>query len=105
MEPHTGEEPAVSSVSHRGFTHLGLDVTKDTIAVAVLEPRRDRAAVDKMFHDEVAVRRLVDRFEDRSKLWACYEAGPIGYDLYRLLTGLGVRCDVIAPSLIPKRKR
>lgn len=94
----------MSSVSHRGFTHLGLDVSKDTIAVAVLEPRRDRAAVDKIFHDEVSVRRLIDRFEDRSKLWACYEAGPTGYDLYRLLTGLGVRCDVIAPSLIPKRK-
>src|SRR6266508_2934873 len=99
-----GEEPAVSSVSHRGFTHLGLDVSKDSIAVAVLEPDRDRASVDKIFHDQVSVRRLIGRFEDRSKLWACYEAGPTGYDLYRLLTGLGVRCDVVAPSLIPKRR-
>jgi transposase len=59
--------------------------------------------VEKIFHDEVSVRRLVGRFDDRSTLWACYEAGPTGYDLYRLLTGLGVRCDVVAPSLIPKR--
>jgi transposase len=93
----------VSSVSHRGFTHLGLDVSKDSISVAVLDPDRDRAPVQKIFHDEDSVRRMVGRFEDRSKLWACYEAGPTGYDLYRLLTGLGVRCDVIAPSLIPKR--
>jgi hypothetical protein len=28
MEPYTGEEPAVSGVSHRGFTRLGLDVSK-----------------------------------------------------------------------------
>jgi len=81
-----------------------LDVSKDSIAVAVLEPDRDRASVDKIFHDQVSVRRLIGRFEDRSKLWACYEAGPTGYDLYRLLTGLGVRCDVVAPSLIPKRR-
>jgi transposase len=81
-----------------------MDVSKDSIAVAVLEPDRDRAPVEKIFHDEVSVRRLIGRFEDRSQLWACYEAGPTGYDLYRLLVSLGVRCDVIAPSLIPKRR-
>ena len=94
----------MSSVSHQGFTHLGLDVSKDWIAVAALAPDRDRATVQKIFHDEVSVRRLIGRFDDRSKLWACYEAGPTGYDLYRLLVGMGVRCDVIAPSLIPKRR-
>jgi transposase len=103
-EPQTGEEPAVSSVSHRGFTHLGLDVSKDSISVAVLEPESDRAAVRKVFHDESSVRRLIGGFADRSKLWACYEAGPTGYELYRLLTTLGVRCDVVAPSLVPKRR-
>jgi transposase len=94
----------MSSVSHRGFTHLGLDVSKDTIAVAVLPPDRDRATVQKVFHDEESVRRLIRRFDDRSKLWACYEAGPTGYDLHRLLLRLGVRCDVIAPSLVPKAR-
>ena len=33
----------------------------------------------------------------------CYEAGPVGWQLRRLLDGLGVGCDVIAPSLIPVR--
>ena len=32
----------------------------------------------------------------------CYEAGPTGYDLARLLGSMGVRCEVIAPSMIPK---
>jgi transposase len=32
----------------------------------------------------------------------CYEAGPGGYELYRLLTSMGVDCEVVAPSLIPK---
>jgi transposase len=35
-------------------------------------------------------------------LKACYEAGPTGYDLCRLLRQVGVACEVIAPSLIPK---
>ena len=104
-EPHTGEELAVSSVSHRGFTHLGLDVSKDSIAVAVLAPDRDRAPVEKIFHDEVSVRRLIDRFGDRSKLWACYEAGPTGYELYRLLGSAGgaLRCG--RPVVDPQAAR
>ena len=72
--------------------------------VAVLEPDLDRAPVQRIFHDEDSVRRLIGRFEDRSMLWACYEAGPTGYELYRLLECLGVRCDVVAPSLIPKKQ-
>jgi len=33
----------------------------------------------------------------------CYEAGPCGYQLYRLLTDLNIDCQVIAPSLVPRR--
>jgi transposase len=32
-----------------------------------------------------------------------YEAGPSGYGLYRYLTGKGLPCHVVAPSLIPKK--
>jgi transposase len=32
-----------------------------------------------------------------------YEAGPGGFALWRVLTGMGVACDVIAPSLVPVR--
>ena len=42
-------------------------------------------------------------FDDRSMLWVCDEAGPTGDDLDRVLCSLGVRCDVVAPSLIPKK--
>src|SRR4051794_30764524 len=96
-------EPTVSSISHRGLVHLGMDVSKDSISVAVLHPDRDVAEVDKIFHDEESVRRLIKRMGPPSKLWVCYEAGPTGYELYRWLRAMGVRCDVVAPSLIPKK--
>ena len=32
-----------------------------------------------------------------------YEAGPCGYGLYRQLLGLGQDCQVVAPSLIPRK--
>jgi transposase len=37
------------------------------------------------------------------RLSFCYEAGPCGYGLHRLLTGCGHDCVVVAPSLIPMK--
>ena len=68
----------MSSIAHRGFIHLGMDVAKDSIAVAVLPPDRDVAEVDKIFHDADSVRRLVKRLGRPTGVWACYEAGPTG---------------------------
>ena len=58
--------------------------------------------VEMIFNDEASVRRLIDRFPEPGQLRVCYEAGPIGFGLHRLLTSMGVACEVIAPSLIPK---
>jgi len=92
----------VTSLAHRGFVHLGMDVSKDTISVAILQPDRDVAVTDKITSDAESVRRLIKRLGRPSGIWACYEAGPTGYDLYRLLRQMKVRCDVVAPSLVPK---
>lgn len=84
-----------------GVRVLAMDVHKNSISAGLLEPDGDSPLVDKISADEESVRRLVARFADRSRVWACYEAGPTGYELARLLASLGVRCEVIAPSLIP----
>jgi transposase len=42
--------------------------------------------------------------QDGRPLVVCYEAGPCGYGIYRQLLGKpGVTCEVVAPSLIPRR--
>jgi transposase len=91
----------VSSISDPSLIYLGLDVHRDSISVGILEPHVEVPLVDKIFHDEASVRRLVNRFPDRGRLRVCYEAGPTGYELARLLLGMGVSCRVAAPSLIP----
>ncbi len=101
---HRGE-PTVprAKVSDRGIIHLGLDVSKETIAVGILRPNEVDADAEKIGHDEASIRRLIERLGEPTRLRACYEAGPTGYDLHRLLCSLGVRTDVVAPSLIPRR--
>jgi len=92
----------VPSLAHPDAIHLGMDVHKDSISVGILNAGHESADVEKIFNDEESVRRLVARFPKPRLLRACYEAGPTGYDLHRLLGSLGVRCDVVAPSLIPR---
>jgi transposase len=82
--------------------HLGMDTSISEIVVAVLRPGEEIPVVDRIPSDEESVRRLISRFPDRRMLSSCYEAGPGGYELHRLLTSMGVACDVVAPSLIPK---
>lgn len=92
----------MTSIRDPEAVHLGMDVHKDTISVGVLEPGCETPVVDMIFNDEASVRRLIDRFGDRARLRACYEAGPTGYELHRLLASMGVSCEVIAPSLMPR---
>jgi transposase len=94
-------EPAVMISVPQNSTLLGLDVHKLTISAAVLAPGADVAVVDKISSDPDAVRRLIGRFENPGSLVACYEAGPTGYELARQLRSMGVRTEVVAPSLIP----
>ena len=79
-----------------------MDTSKKTIMVATLMPGEQIPVTERIANEEAAVRRFIARLGDPSQLRACYEAGPGGYDLYWLLTSMGVACDVVAPSLIPK---
>jgi transposase len=84
------------------LTHVGLDVHKDSTAVAVLRPEGVEPDHRVIPSTSDAYRKLVGKLGTEGVVF-CYEAGPCGYDPYRLLTGLGARCEVIAPSLIPRR--
>jgi hypothetical protein len=45
----------MSSVTQQSPIHLGLDVHKDSISVAVLPWEQESAEVEKIFHDEASV--------------------------------------------------
>ena len=85
-----------------GVVHVGMDTSVREIVCGVLRPGMEVPAVDRVPNDEESVRRLIGRLGDPRLLAVCYEAGPSGYELHRLLSSMGVACEVIAPSLVPK---
>ena len=50
-----------------------------------------------------ALRKLVKKLGAVESLRVCYEAGPTGYVIYWQLAALGVRCAVVAPTLVPTK--
>jgi transposase len=85
---------------------VGLDVHKDSIAVAHAQ---GECADPPVFVGAIGSRqadldKLIRRLHAKTPaLVFAYEAGPSGYGLHRYLTGQGFRCQVVAPSLIPKK--
>lgn len=86
-------------MSHVRF--LGLDVHAETIAVAVAEPEGEVRSVGVIPNRPESIQKLVKKLGAPESLRACYEAGPTGYVVYWHLTALGVRCEVVAPTLVP----
>jgi transposase len=82
---------------------VALDQHKLSIVAAMLAPDAGDPELERIETTERAIRRFVDRLGGPEGLAVCYEAGPGGFDLYRLLSSMKVACDVVAPSLIPVR--
>lgn len=84
--------------------YVGIDLHQDEVALAVLaEDASACEPVQMLLNEPARLRRFFQRVSKRGPVRACYEAGGCGYVLQRSLTSWGVACEVIAPSLIPRR--
>ncbi|SRR5712691_13508086 len=86
--------------------HVGLDVHKDSIAVAYAteEGRRRRCpSAPPVRGNAISTRSSVKLQSKGARLVFVYEAGPCGYWPYRYLTKKALTCFVVAPSLIPRK--
>jgi transposase len=86
------------------ITFVGLDVHKATVCVSVAESGRggEVRQIGVFENRPEVLSRMVTRLgKNGRRLNFCYEAGPCGYGLQRLLTNAGHECVVVAPSLIP----
>jgi transposase len=85
---------------------IGIDVAKLRNAVAIANAGRDGEIryMGECDASPESMTRLIRKLAAKhDKLHFCYEAGPTGYGLYRLIVALGHECIVVAPSLIPRR--
>jgi transposase len=93
-------------VDHHTEAFVGIDTSKSRNAIAIADGGRGGEVryLGEFPATEAAIRKLVAKLAAKYRhLTFCYEAGPTGYGLYRLLKSLGHECLVVAPSLVPKK--
>ena len=86
--------------------HIGLDVHKDSITIALAPQGGEIRLWGTITHDLHALEKALNRIRKAHPgaiLEVTYEAGPCGFGIARRLKRLGVCCRVAAPSLIPKK--
>src|SRR6185503_3634135 len=95
---------SVSAAVAPSIIYLGMDVHKDSITIAVL-PMGAKAPthLERLPNELPKLKRYLERLARQGELRSCYEASGAGYVLHRALREWGYACEVIAPSLIPKR--
>jgi transposase len=86
-------------------TSVGIDAHKKDLYVAMLSGDQRTPVTWQLANEPPAVRRLVRKLERAAAgpVHVFYEAGPCGYALQRQMTTARVRCDVVAPALIPRK--
>lgn len=91
------------------MTHLinwiGIDDHADKLTIALFVGNQKQAAKEwEVAPTEAGLRQLVGWLKELKGTVRCvYEAGPCGYELYRLLVSKGIDCAVAAPSLTPRK--
>jgi transposase len=93
-------------MAHTSTLFIGLDVHKETIAVAYVSEEREAEIVSlgTIGTRQSDIDKLIRKLQGKGqKLHFVYEAGPCGYWLYRYLSRKELTCWVVAPSQIPKK--
>lgn len=85
--------------------YIGLDVHKETIAVAIAQTNTTEVRHYGIIGGTLeALDKLLRKLSIQNvELRLVYEAGPCGYVIYRHLQSKGIHCDVVSPSLIPRK--
>ena len=88
---------------HDSITWVGMDVHAENIVVAAIGDGSETVRARwETPNTNKGLERLSERLKEFGDVRCVYEAGPCGYGLRRFLEDKGIRCDVAAPSLIPR---
>ncbi len=87
--------------------YIALDVHKNTIVAGISVEAGESSIIGEYANTESGIKQLLKKLKiiqgEYADIRICYEAGPCGYTIKRILEKKGFACDIIAPSLIPSK--
>lgn len=86
------------------IAYVGVDYHLNSLSIAVMiTGQKQPFEMIRLKNDDKVIRKYMSKLTERFEIRACYEASCSGYSFQRKMAAWGYPCDVIAPSLIPKK--
>jgi transposase len=86
------------------IAYVGIDYHKNLLTIAVIvEGQKEFYETIRIKNDDKLIVRYMKKLSKQFLINACYEASGSGYVFQRKMASWGFHCDVIAPSLVPKK--
>lgn len=87
------------------IAYVGIDYHLNSLSIAVMvEGEKDFHQTVRLANNDKVVLKYMKKLSRDFEIKACYEASGSGFAFQRKMANWGYQCDVIAPSLIPKKK-
>lgn len=88
----------------KNLSYIALDVHKKNIIMGESRETGKSEIAGEYFNTDSGVKKLIKKLKKISEefeIKICYEAGPCGFALKRILDKYGFYCEIVAPSLVP----
>lgn len=86
------------------IAYVGVDYHLNSLSIAVvIAGKKQPFEMIRLKNDDKVIRKYMSKLGERFEIKACYEASSSGYSFQRKMAAWGFPCDVIAPSLIPRK--
>jgi transposase len=84
--------------------YVGMDVHKETVQISIFRDfDREPEFEIQLENNEKKILELLEKYQNKGVVRACYEAGCMGFTLKRFLEASHLECHVIAPGKIPRK--
>lgn len=85
------------------IAHLGVDYHVKTVTITVYLNNEGFYETVRFNNSDKTIAKYLKKLSRKFEIKLCYEASSSGYVFQRKMDKLGYHCDVIAPSLIPRK--
>jgi len=86
------------------IAYVGIDYHMNVVAIAVIiEGEKEFYDTIRLKNTDTLIAKYMQKLSHQFTINACYEASSSGYCFQRKMRAWGYHCDVIAPSLVPKK--
>jgi transposase len=86
------------------IAYVGIDYHLNSLSIAVVvEGTTKPYEMVRLKNNDKMIHKYMTKLSEKFEIKACYEASSNGYSFQRKMAAWGYHCDVIAPSLIPRK--